>query len=693
MNHPSTAVPYQTFNVMQPGTRPPTSPRTASPTADPVAAHHLALLARLPRASHVLFVGEASDKLLSTYRRTHKPESCDRIALGAGLSDAADGRDLFVFANGVDTQADAGRLLEVLAARCAPEAELFICDTHATQPIDKLFELLANSGWMPDLVPQHSATVETDKREQIRLIQATRQFAKDSTPRHEPAPACFSVVVASRSPFTRPPAAVTSPGLAEVQAHVAMAADATSAAHAFAMGLQLDQTQSEWILLCHESAYFPAGFGHRLNALLSDIPPADQEACLIGFIGIGVDEPSQSFAPAGFVIEQLHREDHPDCLTATSIDELALVISRRTAHQIDPGMGWDLWATDLCLAAICEHKVFPRIVRMPLLNRAEAKPGSSKLHASATRLLDKFPGFGPIPTLSGMIDAAFVERLSKPADTASSSSTQPAKIAPPAAIAATASAASANSSATETPLAANAAGMPECSICGTAVAHWSPHPQTAMRSEFMKLLDPVGSDLSVYQCPNCGCTDRDRHLWHYMRAIGLLQRLSSTQILHIAPEVHLEALIEALHPMAYVRGDLHPRRADHLPLDIESLPFDDGSFDLIICNHVLEHVASPARALGEFHRCLVPGGLLIAQTPYAPVLLKTMELNRPVSAGFAKLFFGQEDHVRLFGADIVDYFHQAGFSGELLEHSMVLGDLDAKAYGCNAREPFFAFSK
>jgi hypothetical protein len=51
------------------------------------------------------------------------------------------------------------------------------------------------------------------------------------------------------------------------------------------------------------------------------------------------------------------------------------------------------------------------------------------------------------------------------------------------------------------------------------------------------------------------------------------------------------------------------------------------------------------------------------------------------------------DHVRLFGSDISAYFHAAGLQGALLPHEQVLQDMDALEFGCNAREPFFAFSK
>ena len=233
--------------------------------------------------------------------------------------------------------------------------------------------------------------------------------------------------------------------------------------------------------------------------------------------------------------------------------------------------------------------------------------------------------------------------------------------------------------------------MNQCCLCQHSVDRWLPHPHAAQRSEFMKLMRTVGSDLSVYQCPACGCNDRDRHLWLYMNAVGIAPQVRGARVLHLAPETHLERRLQALEPADYVRGDLHPAKPGHVKLDAEHLPFDDGSFDLILCNHVLEHVGEPARALAEFRRVLGPKSLLIAQTPYAPLLAKTFELNEPVTPEFAKYFYGQEDHVRLFGADITDYFHAAGFQGALLAHEAVLPGVDAQASGCNAREPFFLF--
>jgi SAM-dependent methyltransferase len=235
--------------------------------------------------------------------------------------------------------------------------------------------------------------------------------------------------------------------------------------------------------------------------------------------------------------------------------------------------------------------------------------------------------------------------------------------------------------------------MPYCVICDQPVATWIPYPLTHLRSEFMKLMQAVGSDAAVYQCPHCGCTDRDRHLWLYLMAIGLLPKIRGARMLHIAPEIRLEKKFLATQLAEYVRGDLFPVRPGIKKVDVERMEFVDDFFDLIVCNHVMEHVSSPERALAEFFRCLKPGGVLIAQTPYTPLLKKTFEMHTNPEGDFRRVFYGQDDHVRLFGSDIVSYFHAAGFQGELYPHESFLGQFDRLEMGINPREPLFLFSK
>lgn len=233
-----------------------------------------------------------------------------------------------------------------------------------------------------------------------------------------------------------------------------------------------------------------------------------------------------------------------------------------------------------------------------------------------------------------------------------------------------------------------------CVVCEQPVAGWLPHPEVHSAGRaFMKQVESIGSTLEHHQCPSCGCNDRERHLWLYLAFSRILEDIAHKRVLHVAPEAGIEQRIRRLSPAEYIAGELSPRLPHHRRFDVEHLDFPDGYFDIVICNHVLEHVGDPDVAMAELNRCLAPGGYLVAQTPYSPLLRNTFELNKPVTPTFAAQYFGQSDHMRLFGADIVDRFRSAGLSGGLYTHETVLGEIDAEAYGCNGREPFFFFTK
>ncbi|WP_181969811.1 methyltransferase domain-containing protein [Paraburkholderia sp. DHOC27] len=231
-----------------------------------------------------------------------------------------------------------------------------------------------------------------------------------------------------------------------------------------------------------------------------------------------------------------------------------------------------------------------------------------------------------------------------------------------------------------------------CAVCEQTVGAWLPHPLAGTFDvEFLTQVEGVGSRLDKHICPKCHCNDRDRHLWLYLTRSGVLDNLQHKRVLHLAPEGMIEPRIRALQPLDYIAGDLHPRLPHHRKINVEALDFPNGRFDLIICNHVLEHVDDPERALAEFRRCLAPDGHLVAQTPYSPVLKYTFELNRPPTTPFAIRYFGQDDHVRLFGANMPDLFRAAGLNGDLYPHATVLGDTDPEKFGVNGQEPFFLF--
>jgi hypothetical protein len=200
-----------------------------------------------------------------------------------------------------------------------------------------------------------------------------------------------------------------SPGLHEVDARVISVRRATSAADALERALE--HVHEDWVLLCHQDVYFARSFGTRLAALLDTVDAQQRSRTLIGFAGLGVDAATQRHGHAGFVIDRSSRFDHPASTAALSIDELALVLPRESLLRIDPALGWHLWATDLCLQAICAHRFFARIVRLPLFHNSHTDHTlPAAFHASAATLTAKYPDFGPIHTLCGTIGPAAAPR-------------------------------------------------------------------------------------------------------------------------------------------------------------------------------------------------------------------------------------------------------------------------------------------
>jgi ubiquinone/menaquinone biosynthesis C-methylase UbiE len=120
-------------------------------------------------------------------------------------------------------------------------------------------------------------------------------------------------------------------------------------------------------------------------------------------------------------------------------------------------------------------------------------------------------------------------------------------------------------------------------------------------------------------------------------------------------------------------------------MDLQALEICDNSISLVICNHVLEHVSDPGRALREIARVLRPGGIAILQTPWSPILRATIEAEVDSDAS-RELLFGQVDHVRLFGRDFFDCIAESGMQPVRISHQQVLSDLDASLYGVNCQE-------
>ena len=234
----------------------------------------------------------------------------------------------------------------------------------------------------------------------------------------------------------------------------------------------------------------------------------------------------------------------------------------------------------------------------------------------------------------------------------------------------------------------------QCVACGEAVGRFLPYRRgSRSRPKLMVALQSVGSAVDQFECPHCGAHDRERHLLLYFRALGLIEAVPSLRILHFAPERHLSRCLAAAAPAGYVKCDLHPAADDVQRVDIEAMPFDDGTFDLVIANHVLEHVDDDLRALREIRRVLRPGGRAVLQTPYCASLHVTWR-DAGIATDAARLqAYGQEDHVRLYGRDIFERFASAGLHPRVQTHADLLPGRDARLHGVNDAEPLFLFER
>lgn len=165
---------------------------------------------------------------------------------------------------------------------------------------------------------------------------------------------------------------------------------------------------------------------------------------------------------------------------------------------------------------------------------------------------------------------------------------------------------------------------------------------------------------SNVMCPGCSSRERQRLLALYLenRTNFFQQQL---RVLHFAPEYIFQKRFSVLPNLDYISADLQSKYAQ-IKMDITNIPCKDSFFDVILCSHVLEHVHKDKQAMRELFRVLKPGGWAILQVPIDSSLRVTFEDPEIVTPEDRKQYFGQSDHVRLYGRDYKDRLEEAGFS-------------------------------
>jgi predicted SAM-dependent methyltransferase len=228
----------------------------------------------------------------------------------------------------------------------------------------------------------------------------------------------------------------------------------------------------------------------------------------------------------------------------------------------------------------------------------------------------------------------------------------------------------------------------ECYICNKTFNHFSKwRGGTRAVPLWLSKLEIVGGDFDNFGCPYCSSTDRERHLFMYFDKLNLWDKIEKQEILHFAPETNLRKKIEQYSPLEYIKADLYSQDIDIQKVDATAISFKDASFDIVICNHVLEHIPEYISAMREIFRVLKPGGMAILQTPYSKLLSNNFEDVGINTDELRLIFHGQEDHVRVFGEKtFFQSLIDAGFIVNRIKHPDFLRKLDSRYFGVSEDE-------
>jgi hypothetical protein len=236
----------------------------------------------------------------------------------------------------------------------------------------------------------------------------------------------------------------------------------------------------------------------------------------------------------------------------------------------------------------------------------------------------------------------------------------------------------------------------ECPLCGARYRRFMPYGYVSVRRNAL--------------CPRCLALERHRLLWLWIeRETDLLSGkrkaesgksadaesisrnpLSRNQLstfhfqlptfLHIAPEVCLSRRFEKIFPPDnYITADLESPLAK-VHLDVQNIPFPDESFDIVFCNHVLEHVADDRLAMRELHRVMKPGGWGVMLSPVDETRAETFEDDTITDPAERTRIFGQYDHRRIYGRDYADRLRETGWKVEEIDYLATLTPAEREKY-------------
>ncbi len=180
--------------------------------------------------------------------------------------------------------------------------------------------------------------------------------------------------------------------------------------------------------------------------------------------------------------------------------------------------------------------------------------------------------------------------------------------------------------------------------------------------------------------PSTLSLERHRLLWLFLKnKTNFFASIDKIHLLHFAPEQAFYQMFKQQKNLVYTTTDLLSPLAD-VKADICNLPFEDNSYDVIFCNHVLEHIPNDTKAMRELYRVMKPGGWGVFQIPQDLNREKTFTDDSITDPKVRAKIFGQYDHVRVYGRDYFNQLRSVGFEVEEVDYTLQLTQEEVKRY-------------
>lgn len=189
------------------------------------------------------------------------------------------------------------------------------------------------------------------------------------------------------------------------------------------------------------------------------------------------------------------------------------------------------------------------------------------------------------------------------------------------------------------------------------------------KKSFRKFLS-YGSNVAHREnvlCPYDLTLERHRLMWLYLQNKSDFFTKPNLKVMHIAPEQCFHKLFKNQKNLDYITGDLVSPIAD-LHFDLHQIPLEDNQYEIIFCNHVMEHVTDDLKCMQELYRIMKPGGWGIFQVPIDTNRNTTYEDWNITTPEEREKHFWQYDHVRLYGTNYPNRLEEAGFTVETVDY-------------------------